>query len=177
MRAQTTLDFAIGASVFLLTVAFVFAFVTGLLAPFDETAQGDTVTADRVADLLSQDLLTEANERYVLNGSCTAALADDAKLSGCGFDGATLRARLDLSADQSINVTVRGRPGPGSSGDELLCWDDESEQAVAATAPACDDDVVLAAGDQIPTEGGSVVTARRVVSVGDTTAAMEVAVW
>ena len=33
-RGQTTLDFAIGVSVFLIVVAFVLAFVPGMVQPF-----------------------------------------------------------------------------------------------------------------------------------------------
>lgn len=71
-RGQTTLDFAIGMSVFLIAVAFVISFVPGLLDPFSGGGTEDTVTANRVATALSEDVLVEDTaEPYVLDRTCT----------------------------------------------------------------------------------------------------------
>lgn len=57
MRAQTTLDFAIGISVFLLAVVFVLAFAPGMLDPFTGSAGEKRVASNRIADALSQGML------------------------------------------------------------------------------------------------------------------------
>jgi hypothetical protein len=176
MRGQTTLDFATGVSVFLLVIIFVFTFVPGILTPFTQTAQEETVTANRVADLISKDIVAEPNQPYLLDGDCTAALLSDSAGPGCGFDGATLEARLDLDDFQSVNLTVRGSPGRGPN--ELLCWNGTSQRVVNATAAACTgSDTVLRAGEETPDSADSVVTARRIVTVADRIVGLEVKVW
>lgn len=175
-RGQTTLDFATGVSIFLFTLVFVFAFVPGMLQPFTESSQGETASSDRVADLIVQDLLAEPGQGYVLDGSCTAALMGDRSAPECGFDGATLKARLDLSAWQHVNVTMRG--DVDGDGSEFLCWDENHGQTVEASGPACDGgDVALRAGTAPPADGDSVVTARRIASVDETVATIEVRLW
>ena len=72
MRGQTTLDFAVGVSIFLVVVAFVVAFVPTMLEPFEQSAQEETAVADRLADQLATDLLAEnVSEPYVLDRECT----------------------------------------------------------------------------------------------------------
>ncbi len=175
MRGQTTLDFATGISVFLLAVLFVFAFVPGVLTPFTASAQEETVTANRVADLVVKDIVADAGEPYLLDGHCTAALLNDSLTgSGCGFDGSTLETRLSLPDFQSINITIRGSPNRGN--DELLCWNTTSKIVVNASNTACDF-ALTKSNDDLPSSRGSVVTARRIVSIGNRTASMEVNIW
>jgi quinol-cytochrome oxidoreductase complex cytochrome b subunit len=50
MPGQTTLDFAVGVSVFRIVVAFVLAFVPTMLQPFDGSSQGETALTDRLAE-------------------------------------------------------------------------------------------------------------------------------
>jgi hypothetical protein len=72
MRGQTTLDFAVGVSVFLIVVAFVLAFVPTMLQPFDGSSQEETALADRLAEQLSTGLLVEDVTRpYQLDRECT----------------------------------------------------------------------------------------------------------
>ena len=177
MRGQTTLDFALGVSVFLLIILFVFTFVPGILTPFTQTAQEETVTANRVADLISKDIAAEPDQPYILDGDCTADLLNNTPGAGCGFDGATLTARLDLTDVQSVNITMRGSPGKG--GQQLLCWDRTVQQVVNASACAVGnpDETILRAGAETPDSTNSVVTARRVVTVENRIVAMEVRVW
>ncbi|MFC7135030.1 MULTISPECIES: DUF7287 family protein [Salinibaculum] len=180
MRGQTTLDFATGVSVFLLTVLFVFIFVPGILTPFTQTAQEETVTANRVADLVTKDIVADPAEPYLLDGPCTAALLNGTYSAGsdCGFDGSTLEARLDLDQFQSVNITLRGSPSHG--GNELMCWDATNAAVVNQTAsrPCTASDVfLLQAGEDVPDNRGSVVTARRVASLEGTVVSVEVRVW
>lgn len=173
MRGQTTLDFATGVSIFLLTVLFVFSFVPGTLQPFTQNSQAEMAGSDRVADLVVKDVLAEPGKPYVLDGNCTAKLMNDEPGPGCGFDGSKLSARLDLSDNQYINITVRG--DPDGNGTEVLCWDRSGEQVVEASDSECD--VELVAGNTPPSNGNSVVTSRRIVSIDGTTASVEVRLW
>lgn len=176
MRGQTTLDFATGVSVFLLTILFVFTFVPGILTPFTDSAQEDTVTANRLADLVSKDILADPAEPYRLNATCTEALISDSSVPGCEFDGSTLSARLDLSAQQSVNITFTGYPeNTGSADRELLCWDSGNEEVVLASDGDCDTE--LRTGPNPPQDSQSVVTARRIVTIDGKTATMEVKTW
>lgn len=70
-RGQTTLDFAAGISVFLLTVIFVFAFVPSLLAPATGSQPSNTVVADRIATDLAQEELAVERHPYTLDGPIT----------------------------------------------------------------------------------------------------------
>jgi hypothetical protein len=179
MRGQTTLDFATGISIFLFAMLFVFAFIPGVLTPFTTTAQEETVTANRVADLVATDIVTAPGQPYLLDGACTAALLNSSLNSSsaldCGFSGGDMRERLDLAQRQSVNITFRGSPDTGA--DEILCWDNTSEQVVnASNATACDYTLTGQTGTD-PSSGDSVVTARRIVSIDGTKASMEVRIW
>lgn len=72
-RGQTTLDFAIAASVFLLVVASTLAFVPGMFEPFNEAQEGKTVAADRIATSLSEGLLADPSNPYKLEKGCVIA--------------------------------------------------------------------------------------------------------
>lgn len=70
-RGQTTLDFAIGVSIFILVIVFTFTFVPTTLQPFEESAQRETATADRIAEQLASEVLAEPTDPYVLDQACT----------------------------------------------------------------------------------------------------------
>jgi hypothetical protein len=117
-RAQTALDFAIGASVFLVVVAFVVAFIPGLLAPF-ETVE-PTQAADRFAITLASDLLNDPAsgpaDGRVVDPVCTAAfftqMQDGAtETDDCRFDGDDTDLRSTLATDHAVNVTIENRTG------------------------------------------------------------------
>lgn len=171
------MDFVLGVSIFLVSILFVFTFVPGTLQPFTQGPQAETAAADRVADTVVMDQLATEDDPYVLDGPCTAALLSDAAGTGCGFDGATLSSRLDLTAMQEVNVTMRGNPGGGDL--ERLCWDRSADEVVPASG-SCDvsaGDVVLVTGEPIPQHRASVVTAKRIVRIDGTLAAVEVRMW
>lgn len=94
MRAQTTLDFAIGASVFLVVTAFVLAFVPGMVQPFQASTQQETAAADRLAEQLAAGMLAEDVETpYVLDRGCVATFF--ALENSDGDDGNDLDAYAD----------------------------------------------------------------------------------
>jgi hypothetical protein len=171
MRAQTTLDFTLGVSIFLLVLLTVFAFMPATLLPFTQSAQEETVGTNRVADLLVQDILVSPGEPYLLDPACTAALLSDSTGQGCAFDGATLKPRLDLPDRSNINITIHGNT---AAGNELLCWDAADKRVVGESAGACDSE--FRAGPN-PPSASSTMTARRVVSIRGMTGSLEVRMW
>ena len=56
-KAQITIDYVTGMSIFLLTVAFVFQFMYGLFTPFQSSSDEITLASDRVSTILVDRLL------------------------------------------------------------------------------------------------------------------------
>ncbi len=72
-RGQTTIDFGIGVSLFLMTVVFIFIFIPSMFTPF-VSDQSSSITADRTADTLATDLFLSGDDGpYTLDGGCTVA--------------------------------------------------------------------------------------------------------
>jgi hypothetical protein len=123
MRAQTTLDYAIGMSIFLIAVVFVFAFAPSMIDPFSEGHEEETVAVNRVADSLSQGMLGDPAEPYVIDRECLFAFFisenndDDGTFSGaypmggCNYEATdNLRARLGIQgrpAGTGMHVRIR----------------------------------------------------------------------
>jgi len=62
-RAQTVEDYALGMGYFLITIMFVFAFLTGVTLPYESASgNGQDIRADRVANTLVQDTLSGGAE-------------------------------------------------------------------------------------------------------------------
>lgn len=186
MRAQTTLDFAIGVSIFLIAVVFVLAFLPGMLQPFVESQEENTVVADRVADQLSRGTLGSPATPFTLNTSCTVAFFGGTDPGGCRFDASqTLKERLGLvgappGTGPNLQVEIRGNVTLTSpDGPATLCWDATDERLVENDDGNCDqaDDVPFVAGGEPPSDRSSVVVSRRVVSVDRHTATLITRVW
>ncbi|WP_254271723.1 DUF7287 family protein [Haloarcula marina] len=188
MRGQTTLDFAIGMSLFLAVLVFVFLFVPGLLSPFTEGAQEETVTTNRVADQLSKSMLGSPRRPQTLDTHCTVTFFEHTAPAPdrCRFTyESSVEAQLGLdAARQNVNITLRGNVTDGGIEDEILCWDGGDGTLVNATdtgsGPAgCDDgnDVVLTRGDAPPTANDDSVTALRVALLDGQDVTMYVEMW
>lgn len=158
-RAQTTLDYAVGAGVFLVAAAFVLAFVPGMLAPFGGADR--TQVADRAATALASDALGDPASPSVLNESCTAAFfertngnrsASDVP-DDCRFDAdATAVAdAVGVGADATLNVTVERADGTVYE----LATEDGSTVALAAGPGAPDGRSVAVAGRTVFLDGAS----------------------
>ncbi|MFB6092500.1 MAG: hypothetical protein ABEK02_05770 [Haloquadratum sp.] len=156
-RAQTTVDFAVGASLFLLVTAFVVAFIPTIFAPF--ASVDSPQTADRLATSLATDDLGDPGGPYVLNATCTDGFF--AQLRGgpnaptaCRFDTTadTTTAVFTLEETTAVNVSVRTLDGGVADGGT---W---------------------TAGPPLP-ETASVTAARRVVFVGGETYRLLVRTW
>lgn len=187
MRGQTTLDFAIGISVFLAVLIFVFLFVPGLLSPFTTGAEEETVTANRVADHLTKSMLGSPSEPYRLNRACTVRLFDDGDdvppCSGSWAAGDSIEEQVGLdSADENLNVTIRGNVSTAGDGSEILCWDGTDDTVVEAPESACDpagdpDDVLFTRGDKPPSDNDESVTAIRVATLSRQDVTVYVEMW
>jgi hypothetical protein len=93
-RGQTGIDFLVGATVFLIAVGFVFAFVPSMFAPFFTGGTGDTLTADRAATQLAEkELVEDPSSPAILNESTVDGFFD-------GCDGAYLDERLALGTER-----------------------------------------------------------------------------
>ncbi|WP_372912727.1 hypothetical protein [Salinigranum sp.] len=176
-RGQTTIDFAVGASIFLLSVAFILAFVPGMLEPFGTSLQEETVSADRIATQISNDLLTAGDRPHLLDRTCTVAFFDSAADdSACAFDNTqTLGDRFGLESRQHLNVQIVGQDTDGDGTPERLCADadghvDEETQVGTCASP-------FEVGETVPNETGSVVVARRAVSVDGVRGTLLVRMW
>ncbi|PSP64408.1 hypothetical protein BRC77_03815 [Halobacteriales archaeon QH_8_64_26] len=188
-------------SAFLLVFAFTLTFVPGMLQPFTESSQEETVVADRIADQLVKGMLVvDTSNPYVLDVDCTIAFfisannddkADnnDMPPSSCTFEPIRLQPRVGISQYQDsstyrhqITVQMFGRDGSDSDDDpDLLCWDVDPGKPIPKSAAECDGergtDYVLFEVGESTTNTGSVVVARRVVSIDGQDATLLVRVW
>lgn len=201
MRAQTTLDFAIGISLFLIVVVYVLTFVPGVFAPFDRAQESQTVAVDRVASNLVEGQLTEPDEPYRLNRECTLAFfnqtsdenvdGDDdyAPGSDCRFRDVKLNERLAVQEFRNVNVTLKGDFNDLDNPDdevEVLCFDVNSDRIIdggdEGDGEECDiggsdDDYFLTIGETPPTRSRGVSVARRIVRLEDQTVTVIVRMW
>ena len=170
MRGQTTLDFAIGVSIFLAVVLFTFGFIPTILDPFDATASENPTLADRTADELAHGMLGSPAEPHLLDRYCTVAFFDESAtdFSGCNFDDEPLEDRFPLTFTQNVNISL-------THGDELLCWDSDADESQITTGCGSGG-VTLGVGDT-PLPQDTTVSARRTVLLGSETATLEVVIW
>lgn len=104
-RGQTTQDFAVGVSVFLLTVAFVLAYVPTVLTPV-------TSEADPAADAEAGRVASAVVGNLTVPGFTTRLDRDRTDRFFTVHDSsAAIRANYSLSADRSVNVTLRSLNG------------------------------------------------------------------
>lgn len=192
MRAQTTLDFAIGISVFLVALTFVFAFVPGMLQPFEDSTPETTTLGNRVAKQLAGGILVDPGEEPTLDINCTVEFftATPTGSPPCPFDQSVdVPGQRDPAFVDRLGVTDRQRLGVTIEGDydedgtaTTLCWDGDTDHVVEEPAGDCDpgtaSDVLLNIGTRDPpTRTGSVVVARRVVALAGHDATLVVRAW
>lgn len=163
-RGQTTLDFAIGATIFLFAVAFVFSFMPGVLQPFNvEGNPGSEVLAERssahlVNNLLSTDAYSNGPTR--LSDQCTAAFFEGTNLPDCPYNGGPLDETFGTSARNSnINVTMEQLTGGVVDAD----IDDDGTSERLARGPVATNE--------------STASTTRIVRVDGTTYRLVVQIW
>jgi hypothetical protein len=158
-RGQTTMDFAIGMSLFLLVLVGVFTFLPSVFAPFSADGGSSMVVADRAAARLAGQTLVATTERpLLLDAACTVAFFDETSPvpADCNFDAdaGNLGAALGVDTDvHRVNVTLE---------------DDGGVVSLKGTP--------LRAGPDIP-PSGDVVTATRAVRLDGTRERLLVRVW
>lgn len=97
-RGQTVQDFAIGASIFLLTTAFVFAFVPSIFAPFSsDVTAGSAQAADRVASQIIEERSVEHRRNWLIKSEAQNLM---------GMSQNQLRKQYGLSRTTQINVQI-----------------------------------------------------------------------
>lgn len=180
-RGQTTLDFTVGVSIFLLVLISIFLFIPGTLEPFTQGSQEEIVTVNRVADQLSEGQLGNPATPHILNTTCTVAFFKGVTPApnGCHFTGQNLTARVGVKPRQNVNVSIEGNVTETSSdGATLLCWHKQPgpNKLIERDEPAsCD--TLLATGPTPPENSGTSVTSRRVVTINGTNTRLIVEMW
>lgn len=172
MRAQTTLDFAIGVSVFLVVVTFVLVFIPGIVDPFVDGDSEDPVVANRVADSLSHGMLGDPAEPNVLDSPCTLAFFEEGNgdpgytvPSDCRFEDndVTVNERVGvqarIGAPYGLRVRVVGDVD-GDSATDVLCNDGGT---LTDASPGSCGGTAYTVGGTPPESVGSVSVARRAV--------------
>ncbi len=179
MRGQTTLDFAIGVSIFLAVVLFTFGFLPSVLDPFDVAAEDNPTVADRTADNLAHGQLGSPDQPNVLDWYCTVEYFEgNASPADCNYEGQILEERLALGVGDNANITIT-RNGSLS---ELLCWAPDADTTPDGE-PGLETDctgsgiTMLAIGDERPGPQDTAIASRRVVSLYDQTVVLEVVLW
>lgn len=106
-RGQTPIDFVTGMGVFLLAMAFLFAFIPAMFAPFQQAGIGDPVTADRsVSYLVEERLAADDAPHGVISATENTSFFDDCT----GEDW--LQDELNIE-QRSVRVSVgNGTCGP-----------------------------------------------------------------
>lgn len=107
-RGQTLHDFAIGMTIFLLVLGYVFAFIPSMFAPFTPHTSSSPVRADRTADFLTRDLLAENDTAPgVLNVTCIEDFFNTTyNVPDCGFGSKNIPNLTGLPSRTSVNVSM-----------------------------------------------------------------------
>ena len=102
-RGQTTLDFAVAMSIFLVTVLFVLAYAPTMFDPFAGGSGTKLVVADRAATTLSADVLVASTaDPGVLSIGCVAEFFDKS------VDDATCSTTANLdNLDETLSLNGR----------------------------------------------------------------------
>jgi len=143
-RGQTTLDFAAGMSAFLLVFAFTLTFVPGMLQPFTEGSQEETVVADRIADQLVEGMLGDSSNPYHLDVGCTNAFFNSSKSDvGCEFSNSTsLHERLGLAERLDVHIQLRDSDSAATRERDTAPVPDTGSVVVARRTARANNDLV-----------------------------------
>ncbi|WP_144799322.1 DUF7287 family protein [Halorubrum depositum] len=176
-RAQTPIDFAIGASVFLLTLGFVIAFVPTVFDPFAGAATASPVVSDRVAAGLAGDLLAASpTEPAVLSPACTAAYFEGdagnatlAAAAGCPAGVANdTAAEFGLDDDVLVVVHAMSEPDPIGNASTVTVDTEHGTHTV---------DMRRSTRDPVRVDRGGVSVSQRLVSIDGDQYRLTVWVW
>jgi hypothetical protein len=154
-RAQTVEDYALGMGYFLITIMFVFAFLTGVTLPYESASgNGQDIRADRVANTLVQDTLSggaEGATETTLSPSCTEAFFAN-ESSDCGYEPGSLDAEFATSSGDTLYIEIA---------------EPDSEIAQRSGSAITQNGVTMFRGDAPPAQMRSSTTERLVSLNGD----------
>lgn len=111
-RGQLVQDYALGISLFLITMAFVAVFIPNLLTPFSDVGdEGELIKTERTADHLLDRVLVEQTDQTfaVLDRQCTAAFFSGTVEPECprGDEyGEGMSEFFGLRDFDNVNITV-----------------------------------------------------------------------
>lgn len=174
-RAQTSIDFAIGMAVFVLTLTTVIAFMPTMTQPFTG-GQQNPLMADRLAAQLTDGQLGDPAEPSKLNATCTMYFFNASSDGGiCGsFDGADdVNTKLGIDETVQVNVTIQKNVTGGPSPD-VVCATDGAESF--SHLASCSGEPMVE-GPSPPTVAGSITIARRYATLNDEAVFVVVKVW
>ncbi|MDZ5812059.1 hypothetical protein U4E84_11970 [Halorubrum sp. AD140] len=173
-RAQTPIDFAVGAGVFLLTLAFVVAFVPTLFDPFTAAETASPLVSDRVAAGIAGDVLAASPaEPGVLSPACTVAFfeSDESLATDAGCERVTESPADRFGVDGDVQVVIHAL-------DEETPSENPSSIDVTTRHGTFGDVELSRSTDEAGATGGDdVAVSRRLVSIDGTQYRLTVRVW
>lgn len=114
-RGQTLNDYAIGMSVFLMTVAFVFMQVPALMGPFTGAPDpGMTVKAQQTSSMLVENYLAGnqySDQPSTLDEECTKAFFAGNDAASCPYNGEELTDAFGLQDHRSTRIVITNPSG------------------------------------------------------------------
>lgn len=131
-RGQTTQDFAVGISVFVLAIAFVFVFVPMIFTPFTnatgaEAAQAERIAGTVVADLSDDDPNNFSSSDFTYDGMDDDELAENLGLrlsNGHLIDHVNITVEtLGADPDQELAAGHHYDGQPGASTTRIVSVD------------------------------------------------------
>lgn len=103
-EGQISLDYLIGIAIFLMAFIFVFAFIPGMFTPFNSNSDELTMTADRVAATLVDNMLSINNSSTKLQGVLDAKKIVDFNAAIHSPANKTIRESLGLNSSGNANL-------------------------------------------------------------------------
>ncbi|PSQ30674.1 hypothetical protein BRD16_05430 [Halobacteriales archaeon SW_6_65_46] len=167
-RGQTNIDFAIGMSLFLVTVSFVFLFVPTVFSPFEVT-QGQPVAANRAATRLVDTLLA-GSDPGTLAPACTIGFFADVDIDDCDYDSSRSLGDALGIGDKDVRVEI-------VDDGETATLDGTIEPSGESSVPS---DPPIALERQTPSAGdvpARATTVSRLVTLDGEQVRVEVTVW
>jgi len=167
-RAQSVFDYAIGASLFIVVVVGVIAFMPSAFSALNDdggVSAGDRLIADRAAENLVESGFARTEDGR-LKAHCVVAYFEGSGI--CGFEsGQTPGIDAGIAERHPINVTIEADFRTLSNERERLCWDTDTDSLKRLGSTACADssDVSLTAGSKAK-ENVNYVTVSRAATIG-----------
>jgi hypothetical protein len=143
-HGQISIDFLVGFGIFSLAFMFVFAFINGLFVPFVSNSDELTMTADRTAETLIDDVLALNNTNGVQSG-----ILDASKI-----------CYLDHNVTNNYD-TIRTNLGLNRSGNTLYSLE------VVITYPNGTTIDIINSGEKYASKTGNIGQSKRFVFIRD----------